>query len=96
VARNPNDVTPPTTPAHLRADFVDLREMYVTWDQSTDDFDPQWIIRYDVYLNGVLQDITVGTGHSLVYAVDGVNTIRVIAIDTAGNQSTAATIEFVL
>jgi hypothetical protein len=68
----------------------------VRWDQSTDDFDPQWIIRYDVYKNGVLEDIVVGRGHSnVVYVVPGLNIIKVVAIDTAGNQSTAATIEYV-
>jgi chitinase len=94
--RNPNDITPPTTPAHLRAEPVDPHEFYVFWDQSTDDFDQQWIIRYDVYLNGVLADVRVGTGHGHIYLVDGVNIIKVIAIDTAGNQSAAATLEVVL
>ena len=97
--RNPNDITPPTTPAHLGVESIDGssgNEVYVRWDQSTDDFDPQWIIRYDVYKNGVLEDIVVGSGRSnVVYVVPGLNIIKVVAIDTAGNQSTAATIEYV-
>ncbi len=26
--------------------------MELNWDDSTDDVDPQWVIRYDVYVNG--------------------------------------------
>ena len=94
--RNPNDVTPPTTPAHFRAEHIGGNEIQLFWDQSTDDFDLQFIIRYDIYVNGVLSDIAIGTGRSLVYVVDGVNIIKIVAIDTAGNQSTEATIEFVM
>jgi hypothetical protein len=89
---NPNDVTPPTPPTNLRESHFDDGEIHLTWDQSTDDFDPQWIIRYDVHVNGVLSDMTVGRGRSIVYGESGVNTITVTAIDTAGNRSTAATI----
>jgi hypothetical protein len=87
---NPNDVSPPTMPQNLRASHVADLEIKVTWDQSTDDFDPQWIIRYDVHVNGVLSDIVVGRGRSLVYGEPGVNTITVTAVDTAGNRSAAA------
>lgn len=93
---NPNDTTPPTMPANLRQDhWAGDPEVYLSWDQSTDDLDPQWIIRYDVYVNGVLDDVRVGSGRTSVYVVQGVNTITLVAVDTAGNESTEATITFV-
>ena len=54
------------------------------------------VIRYDIYVNGVLEDIRFGASESLVYAVFDVKTITVIAIDTAGNESPAATITFII
>jgi hypothetical protein len=63
------------------------------WTQSTDDFDSQSNIRYDVYVDGVLQDILFGSGGvSIVYGDPGDNLIEVIATDTAGNSSAPATI----
>lgn len=96
-SRNPNDITPPTTPTGLRAsDASGDGEINIRWVLSTDDTDPQSLIRYDVYVNGVLSDITVGRTRSIVYGIDGLNTITVIAVDTAGNQSEPATTTVVL
>ena len=89
---NPLDVTPPTTPTSLGANHWGDLEVDLSWNQSTDDFDPQWILRYDVHVNGELADIAVGRGRSIVYGVNGANTITVTAIDTAGNRSEPATI----
>jgi hypothetical protein len=92
---NPNDHTPPTTPANLTAyGFGDgSTETQVSWTQSTDDFDAQSNIRYDFYLNGVLQEVLFGSGSpSTVYAEFGENTIEVTATDTAGNTSAPATV----
>lgn len=89
---NPNDTTPPTTPANLREDHWDDGEIHLTWDQSTDDLDAQWIIRYDVYVNGVWSDSTIGSGRSIVYGNAGQNVITVVAVDTAKNQSQPATV----
>jgi hypothetical protein len=95
---NPDDVTPPTTPANLRGSWWDDGEVHLNWDQSTDDFDPQPVIRYDVYVNGVLSDILVGTGRrSIVYAnVGELNTFEVVAIDTAGNAAAPAVLTLFL
>jgi chitodextrinase len=93
---NPNDTTPPTTPTNLREEHYagSDTEIHLWWTQSTDDFDPQANIRYDVYVNGVLQDIQFGSGGmSIVYGEQGENLIEVIASDTAGNASAPATIE---
>jgi chitodextrinase len=92
---NPDDTTPPTTPTDLREDHYDGSdtEIHLWWTQSTDDVDPQSNIRYDVYVNGVLQDILFGSGGmSIVYGEQGENLIEVIATDTAGNSSAPATI----
>jgi hypothetical protein len=95
---NPNDVTPPTMPANLTAfHYEGDLEMSLSWTPSVDDFDAQSVIRYDVYVNGVLEDILIGKSFlQTVYGVFGTNTVTVIAIDTAGNQSTAATITVII
>ena len=91
---NPNDHTPPSTPANLSAySFSDgSAEMQIQWSQSTDDFDAQANIRYDVYINGNFEDVRFGSGGPITdYGVFGENTIEVIASDTAGNTSAPAT-----
>ena len=91
---NPNDHTPPSAPTSLSAySFGDgSTEMQIQWAQSTDDFDAQANIRYDVYVNGTLDDFRFGSGGPIVaYGEFGQNTIEVIASDTAGNASPPAT-----
>ena len=90
---NPNDTTPPTVPANVSAySFGDL-EMSLSWTQSTDDFDAQANIRYDVYVNGRFEDVVFGSGGPrVIYGTDfGHNLIEVFATDTAGNTSAAGT-----
>jgi hypothetical protein len=91
---NPNDVTPPTPPTNLGENHWGDGEIHVSWTQSADDLDEQRFIRYDVYVNGVLSDTTVGSGFSLVYSpgTGGLVTVLVIAVDTAGNESKPASI----
>jgi hypothetical protein len=89
-----NDVTPPTVPAGFAAWSVGdgSGEINAFWAASTDDFTPQSLIRYEVYLNGELADATMGSWtRSVMYGVHGTNTIEVKAIDAAGNASPAAT-----
>ncbi|HJT80695.1 MAG TPA: fibronectin type III domain-containing protein [Chthoniobacterales bacterium] len=89
---NPNDHTPPNTPANLQAFSYGDLEFQLMWTQSTDDFDRQENIRYDVYVNGVLEEVRFGSSFiSSIYGQPGENTIEVIASDTAGNRSTPAT-----
>jgi hypothetical protein len=90
---NPNDTTPPTVPANVFAySFGDL-EMQLSWAQSTDDFDAQANIRYDVYVNGRFEDVVFGSGGPrVIYGTGfGENLIEVFATDTAGNTSAAGT-----
>jgi len=67
-------------------------ETWLFWGQSTDDLTPQPLIEYDIYLNGVLDHVVVGTGATILYGTPGaLNTFQVIAVDEAGNQSVPAT-----
>jgi hypothetical protein len=95
----PNDVTPPSVPAGFAAwDVGDgAGEINAFWSASTDDFTPQSLIRYEVYLNGELADVTAGSWtRSVMYGVNGTNVIELRAIDAAGNRSAAATATVVL
>ena len=88
---NPNDHTPPNTPSVSAYGFGDL-EMQIQWTQSTDDFDVQANIRYDVYVNSTLEEVGFGSGGPVTaYGVFGENTVEVIASDTAGNASPPGT-----
>jgi chitodextrinase len=90
-----NDTTPPTTPGDFTDNGMSFGdgETWLFWQQSTDNVDPQFAIRYDVYVNGVLDHSLMGWGSTVVYANAGVeNTFQVIAVDSAGNQSAPATL----
>ena len=94
-ARNTSDTTPPTTPANFRDNGMSFAdgETWLFWDQSTDDVDPQSVLRYDIYVNGVLDQSLLAYGSTVVYGNAGVfNTYQVIAVDSAGNQSAPATL----
>jgi chitodextrinase len=89
-----NDVTPPSAPTnvHLVEDHS-CGEVTIGWTQSTDDTDPQHLIEYEIYVNGVLSPLPVGGGISedFVYATaHGDNTFVVKAVDRAGNTSAAS------
>ena len=95
---DPNDHTPPSTPTNLgENDFGDA-EFWLSWTESTDNVTPQDFIRYDVYVNGQFSDVLVGTGaRSINYGNFGeFNTVEVIAVDEAGNESAPATLTFLL
>jgi chitinase len=93
-APDPNDTTPPTTPGNLYGSDLNSGdgEIALHWDQSTDNQTPQALIKYEVFLNGVLDHFLVGYGRASVYGTFGiVNVIEVIAVDAAGNRSAPAT-----
>ena len=68
--------------------------MSLSWTQSTDDFDAQANIRYDVYVNGVWSDVYFGSGprNNVYLTIGALNLIEVIASDTADNESEPATV----
>ena len=71
--------------------------MSLSWGQSTDNFDAQANIRYDVYVNGRFEDVVFGSGGPrVIYGDFGDNLIEVFATDTAGNTSAAGTFRIFL
>jgi chitinase len=89
---DPNDQTPPTQPANVTAEDTGGFHL-VTWEASTDDLAPQPLIRYDVYVNDLLQIVVVGTTSAEVELyLNETSTITVIAVDTADRESTPASI----
>jgi hypothetical protein len=95
---DPDDHTPPSTPTNLGESHFGDAEFWLSWTESTDNVTTQDFIRYDVYVNGELSDIQVGTGaRSINYGNQGeFNTVEVIAVDEAGNESAPATLTFFL
>jgi len=59
----------------------------VRWDASTDNIDPQSEIRYDVYFDGVLGALTLGTRVWASCMSDAPVAIFIRAVDTSGNES---------
>ncbi len=94
-AVNSNDTIPPTTPGNLTDNGMSFQdgETWLFWQKSTDNFDPQSVLRYDIYVNGVLDASMVDGTMTVVYGDPvGPNTYQVIAVDTSENQSAAATL----
>jgi len=94
-AGNTADTTPPTTPTNLTDNGMSFGdgETWLFWQQSTDNVDPQSVIRYDVYVNGAFDHSLMGYGSTVVYGNPGVlNMYEVIAVDSAGNESVPATL----
>lgn len=92
---DPNDTTPPTTPGNLWGFDGGCGEAWLTWEQSTDNVDPQHVIRYEVYVNGIHrpESMVIGRGKTVAYAVvEGENRIEVFAQDVAGNVSAPAVV----
>ena len=89
-----DDVTPPSAPTNVHiVGSNGCPEFFVGWTQSTDDTDPQHLIEYEIYVNGVLSPLPVSAGVSedFVYATaSGANTFTVKAVDQAGNTSEAS------
>ena len=84
---DPTDVTAPTQPANVAAENTGGFHL-VTWEASTDDRAPQQFIRYDVYVNGQLHRVVVGTTSAELDLYFGETvTISVVAVDTADNAS---------
>jgi len=83
---NPNDHTPPTAPTNITVE-TNGGFALVRWDPSTDDFAPQPLIRYDVYVNSALRAVVVGNTIAEFESEPGDGAITIIAVDTADNES---------
>jgi len=86
-----SDGTPPSVPANLRLVRDDsCGEVWLGWDETTDNADPQDSIEYEIYVNDILSPLPVGAGINLdfVYAnTHGDNTFYIKAVDRSGNSS---------
>jgi hypothetical protein len=86
-----NDTVPPSAPTNLRIEVDQgCAEVWLAWEQSTDDVDAQYAIEYEVYVNGVLSPLAVdtGVGRSFAYGTNsGLNSFVVKAVDRTGNTS---------
>ncbi len=87
---DPNDQTPPSPPTNITAEDIG-GHVVLRWDPSTDDRAPQSFIRYDVYIDGELRAVVIGTTTAEVEANPGA-TIDIVAVDTADNESAPGTI----
>jgi chitodextrinase len=89
-APDPNDTAPPTVPTNFRGSNQGEGEARLTWTQSTDNVDPQFAIRYEIFVNGVFapESTVYGAGQTIAYAtIEGMNTFEIVAVDSAGNRS---------
>jgi chitodextrinase len=94
-AVNPEDTIPPTAPGNLTDNGMSFAdgETWLFWQKSTDNVDPQSVLRYDIYVNGTLDSSLVDGTMTVVYGnPGGPNTYQVIAVDMSGNQSVPATL----
>jgi chitodextrinase len=85
------DTVPPSAPTNVRVESDDgCGLVWLAWDQSTDNTDPQSAIEYEFIINGVLnpQEFVTGVGGAFVYGtVNGTNRFVVQAVDRTGNTS---------
>jgi hypothetical protein len=85
------DTTGPSPPGNLNAwDFG--CETWLFWDDSVDDVDPQYAIRYEVFVNGVFDGGATAIDRWITYGTQTSNTYSVEAVDSAGNRSPASSI----
>ena len=86
-----SDTTPPTVPTNLHlVQDNSCGEVWLGWNQATDNVDPQSRIEYEIYVNDVLSPLPVSAGVSqdFVYATAfGDNTFYIKAVDLSGNSS---------
>ena len=84
------DSTPPTAPTGLTVEDLDdnCGSLILRWTPSTDDFDAQSSIEYELHRNGSFFQLTPpGTTAIGIYAPPGTQTWTVVAVDRAGNSS---------
>jgi len=87
-----NDVAP-TAPTNVQLGFQSGNgEAWLSWDRSTDDADPQHLIVYEIYFNGVPNNLEniIGGNSTIAYCTvqgTGLNEVVLRAVDTSGNRS---------
>ena len=84
------ETTPPTVPTNLTlGPNTSSPEIWLDWTGSTDNVDPQSLILYEIYQNGVLtSDGGIGATDGITFCrFMGAIDIVIRAIDTSGNRS---------
>ena len=87
------DTTPPSAPRLVDAAAdVGCGNFFLDWKESRDNVDPQWSLRYEVYMDGELvPDATVIGDYFVELSVDvepgSTHTFVVRAFDRSGNVS---------
>jgi chitodextrinase len=86
------DVQAPTAPVLTRVSSLGTsacpEEVDVRWTGSTDDVVAPTAIEYEIWINGVINDVFVGTTRAIIYTeVNGTNDTSIVAVDPAGNAS---------
>ncbi|MCA1576036.1 MAG: fibronectin type III domain-containing protein [Acidobacteria bacterium] len=86
-----NDTTPPTVPTNLRmVNTNGCAEVWLGWNEASDETDPQDKVEYEIYVNGVLSPLPVSAGVDVdfVYGtIHGENEFFIRAVDRTGNSS---------
>ena len=93
------DDVPPSAPTNLALGFQSSQgEAWLTWNQSTDDTDPESLIRYEVFFGDFHHDGdgNIGAGQTIAYCREatGPTDIVVRAVDTSGNLSAPSNVIF--
>jgi chitodextrinase len=89
----PTNSVAPTTPTNVQLGFQSGNgEAWLSWDGSTDDADPQHLIVYEIYFNGLANypESIIGGNSTIAYCtVQGIGMTEVVlrAVDTSGNRS---------
>jgi chitodextrinase len=86
------DTGAPTAPVLTRVSSLGTsvcpEEVDVRWTGSTDDVLAPTAIEYEIWINGVINDVFVGTTRAIIYTeVNGTNDTTIVAVDRAGNAS---------
>lgn len=86
------DTTPPTTPTLVSVSGggtgICPEELWLRWTGSTDDRDAATAIEYEIRVNGVINEVAVGSTRWVAYTeVLGANEVTIVAVDAAGNAS---------
>jgi hypothetical protein len=85
------DATPPSAPDGLTVEDLDdnCGSLILRWTPSTDNFDAQSEIEYELHRNGSFTGQLAPPGSSSIgiYTVPGTQTWTVVAVDRAGNSS---------
>jgi len=89
----PTNSVAPTAPTNVQLGFQSGNgEAWLSWDRSTDDSDPQSLIVYEIYFNGVpnYRESIIGGNSAIAYCTEqhiGLAEVVLRAVDTSGNRS---------